>query len=198
MAAPEVPIKNGDGRVKLRNPVNVLILDIVTLGIYGLFWWYYVNREMADLGRARGTTELGTNPMNSLLALIPGGLIIVPAIMTIINTGKRIKTGQGVAGRPQEMNEWIGLVLMLVFAPVALWYYQEQLNKVWESEAESPALEAGAPEAAATGAATEAAAPQAPEGAAAPTEPAPPGSAPPPTPPAAGQQEPPEGRPPGP
>jgi hypothetical protein len=144
MAAPEVPIKNGDGRVKLRNPVNVLLLDLVTLGIYGLFWWYYANREMADLGRARGTTELGTNPTNSVLALIPGGFIIVPAIMTIINTGKRIKTGQGMAGRPQEMNEWIGLVLMLVFAPVALWFYQDQLNKVWEVEAEAPALEAGA------------------------------------------------------
>src|SRR5215210_1853169 len=102
MAAPEVQIKNGDARIKIRNPVTTLILDIVTLGIYGLFWWYYANREMADLGRARGTTELGTNPTNSVLALVPGGLIIVPAIMTIINTGRRIKTAQQMAGKPEE------------------------------------------------------------------------------------------------
>jgi Domain of unknown function (DUF4234) len=144
MAAPEAQIKNGDAQVKIRNPVTTLILDIVTLGIYGLFWWYYVNRELADLGRARGTTELGQNPVNSVLALVPGGLIIVPAIMTIINTGKRIKAAQRLAGRPEEANEWIGLVLMLVFAPVALWFYQDQLNKVWEVETEQPALEAGA------------------------------------------------------
>src|SRR5215210_6912539 len=93
MAAPEVQLKNGDARVKIRNPVTCLILDIVTLGIYGLFWWYYTNRELADLGRARGTDELGDNPTNSVLAL---------------------------------------------------WFYQDQLNKVWEVEAEAPALEPGA------------------------------------------------------
>jgi hypothetical protein len=185
MAAPEVNIKNADARVKLRNPVTTLILDIVTLGIYGLFWWYYVNREMAELGRARGTTELGTNPVNSVLALVPGGLIIVPAILTIINTGRRIKAAQRLAGRPEEANEWIGLVLMLVFAPVALWFYQDQLNKVWQVEAEAPALEAGA--------AQPAAPPPGPEGAAEPGaserpaapgtgEPGAPGSPPPPPP----------------
>src|SRR5215210_4067620 len=144
MAAPEVQLKNGDAKVKIRNPVTVLILDIVTLGIYGLFWWYYANRELADLGRARGTNELGENPTNSVLALIPGGFIIVPAIITIINTGKRITAAQRMAGKPDEANEWIGLVLCLVFFPIALWFYQEQLNKVWEVEAEAPALEPGA------------------------------------------------------
>jgi hypothetical protein len=183
VAAPEVQIKAGDAKVKLRNPVNCLLLDLVTLGIYGLFWWYYVNREMANLGRARGTTELGTNPTNSVLALVPGGFIIVPAIMTIINTGRRIKAAQRMAGKPEEANEWIGLVLMLVFAPVALWFYQDQLNKVWEVEAEAPALEARAPEAEVAGA-TDAAAPEA--------------APPPPPPPAAGEPGPPEGRPPGP
>jgi hypothetical protein len=190
MAAPEVQIKNGDARIKIRNPVTTLLLDLVTLGIYGLFWWYYVNREMADLGRARGTSELGENPTNSVLALFPGGFIIVPAIITIINTGKRIKAGQGIAGRQQEMNEWIGLVLMLVFAPVALWYYQEQLNKVWESEAEAPALEPGAAQQA-----QEASPPLAQERTEqqASAEGATPGSQPPPT-----EPEPPESRGPGP
>jgi hypothetical protein len=183
MAAQEVQIKNGDARVKLRNPVTTLILDIVTLGIYGIFWWYYANRELADLGRARGTTELGTNPTNSVLALIPGGFIIVPAIITIINTGRRIKTAQRMAGRPEEANEWIGLVLMLVFAPVALWFYQDQLNKVWAIEAETPALEPGAQQPAQPPA-------TAPEAA------SPPEAAPPPG--AAGEPPSSEGRPPGP
>src|ERR671914_1516085 len=145
MAAPEVTLKNApDTKIKLRNPVTVLLLDLVTIGIYGLFWWYYVNREMAELGRAKGTTDLGTNPMNSVLAIFPGALIIVPAIITMINTGKRVKAAQRLAGRQEEANEWIGLLLLLVFAPVGLWYLQEQLNKVWEVEAEAPALEPGA------------------------------------------------------
>src|SRR5918992_2486237 len=119
MAAPEVTLKNApDTKIKLRNPVTVLLLDLVTIGIYGLFWWYYVNREMAELGRAKGTTDLGTNPMNSVLAIFPGALIIVPAIITMINTGKRVKAAQRLAGRQEEANEWIGLLLLLVFAPV--------------------------------------------------------------------------------
>ena len=145
MAAPEVSLKSAPGtKIKIRNPVTVLLLDLVTLGIYGLFWWYYANREMADLGKGKGTTELGENPTNSVLALFPGGLIIVPAIITMINTGKRVKAAQRLAGRQEEANEWIGLLLILVFAPVGLWYLQEQLNKVWEVEAEAPALEPGA------------------------------------------------------
>ena len=188
MAAPEVPLKTGGAKVKLRNPVTVLLLDLVTIGIYGLFWWYYVNREMAELGRAKGTTDLGTNPMNSVLAIFPGALIIVPAIITMINTGKRVKAAQRLAGRQEEANEWIGLLLLLVFAPVGLWYLQEQLNKVWEVEAEAPALEPGAAQPA-----------QAPPTAQSDTpEPAAPGSAPPPTPPpAGGEPGAPEGRPPG-
>ncbi|HEX2233781.1 MAG TPA: DUF4234 domain-containing protein [Thermoleophilaceae bacterium] len=184
MAAPEVQLKSGTANVKIRNPVTCLILDIVTLGIYGLFWWYYVNREMADLGRAKGTDELGDNPAMSVLALIPGGLIIVPAIMTMINTGKRIKASQRLAGQREEANEWLGLVFCLVFFPIALWYYQDQLNKVWAVEAEAPALEPGAGQPAAS--------PTGPEGAAAPGTPEPaapgsgapaPGTSPPPQPP---------------
>ena len=37
---------------KLRSPITVAVLSIVTLGVYVLFWWYFINREMADYGRA--------------------------------------------------------------------------------------------------------------------------------------------------
>jgi hypothetical protein len=189
MAAPEVPLKSGGARIKLRNPVTVLLLDLVTIGIYGLFWWYYVNREMAELGRAKGTTELGENPTNSVLALFPGGFVIVPAIITMINTGKRVKAAQRLSGQQEEANEWIGLLLLIVFAPVGLWYLQEQLNKVCAVEAEAPALEAGAAQPAQ-------APPPQPEAQSGTPEPAAPGSAPPPTPPPAGGDSP-EARPPG-
>ena len=37
---------------------------------------------MVELGRARGTGELGDSPGTSLLALIPGFLIIVPPLVS--------------------------------------------------------------------------------------------------------------------
>ena len=72
----------GGGAVaKVRNPLGVLGLSLITLGIYFFFWWYYINREMRDFGRARNA-DLGQNPTNSVLAVSLGALIIVPLIVT--------------------------------------------------------------------------------------------------------------------
>jgi len=61
--AEEIAIANTGERAKLRNPLGVVGLSLITLGIYYFFWWYFINREMRDLGRARGTV-LGQNPGN--------------------------------------------------------------------------------------------------------------------------------------
>ena len=37
---------------KIRHPVAVPVLTVITLGIYGIYWWYQINREMVDLGKA--------------------------------------------------------------------------------------------------------------------------------------------------
>ena len=69
--AEEVAIAGTESRAKLRNPLGVVGLSIITIGIYYIFWWYYINREMRDFGRARGT-DLGQNPTNSVLAITLG------------------------------------------------------------------------------------------------------------------------------
>ena len=51
--AEEVQIGNGK-TAKMRSPWFVGIVGILTLGIYLIFWWYFVNREMADYGRSTG------------------------------------------------------------------------------------------------------------------------------------------------
>jgi hypothetical protein len=117
---------------KIRGPITVAILSIVTLGIYVLFWWYFINREMADYGRARGTKELGDNPMKSLLALFPGGLILVPAIWTIVTTFQRIQASQRLNGQT-PVNGWLGFVLYLVFSPALFGYMQSGLNSTWKA-----------------------------------------------------------------
>ena len=89
-----VPIHGANSTAKIRNVVYVAIMVVITLGIYVIFWWYYINREMADYGRALGTDELGDNPAKSTLALFPGVLIIVPAIWTVVTTFKRARSGR--------------------------------------------------------------------------------------------------------
>jgi len=120
--------------VKLRDPIVVVILTVVTLGIYHLFWWYYANRELADYGRARGTKELGENPTMSVLALFPGGVIVVPAIWTTVTTFKRVQAAQRMNGEP-TINGWLGLVIVLVISPVLIGYMQSGLNSAWRAAA---------------------------------------------------------------
>ena len=132
--AQQVQIPGANTTAKIRNPIAVAIFAVITLGIYVLYWWYAANRELADYGRARGTSELGDSPMKSLLAVFPGGLIVVPAIWTTITTFKRVQAAQKLAGQ-QPINGWLGFVLYLVFSPAYVAYMQSGVNSVWEAQA---------------------------------------------------------------
>jgi hypothetical protein len=132
--AEEVAIAGTESRAKLRNPLGVVGLSIITLGIYYIFWWYYINREMRDFGRARGT-DLGQNPGNSVLAITLGALIIVPAIVTLWTTTDRIQRTQETAGVERPAAGPIIFVLLPLIGPVGIWYAQHELNKAWTAQA---------------------------------------------------------------
>jgi hypothetical protein len=130
----ELQIRNSNERVKIRSPWAAALLPLITLGIYHLVWWYRINSELRDYGRANGY-DLGQNPMNSLLALFPGGLIIVPALISYWRGTKRIQGAARIAGR-EPISGWIALILYLLINP-ALWAYaQVSLNGVWRSTAD--------------------------------------------------------------
>lgn len=130
----EMKLRGGDAEVKIRNPWAVALLPIVTLGIYHLVWWYRINRELRDFGRARGY-DLGQSPTSSLLALFPGGLIVVPALVTYWTGTKRVMGAARVAGT-EPVNGWLSIVLYLLLSPAYWGYLQSSLNSVWEIEAE--------------------------------------------------------------
>ena len=129
-----IPIQGAGSTAKTRHPVAVAILSIITIGIYLVFWWYFINRELVDLGRARGTSELGDSPGKSTLALFPGALLIVPAIWTTVTTFKRVQAAQRLTGQA-PINGWLGLVLYIVISPALYAYMQSGLNGVWRAQA---------------------------------------------------------------
>ncbi len=131
----EMQIRGTESKVKIRSPWAAALLPIITLGIYHLVWWYRINRELRDYGQAKGY-DLGQNPTSSVLALFPGGLIIVPALITYWRGTKRVQGAARVGGQ-EPVNGWIALILYLLLAP-GLWaYLQSSLNNVWRSEAEA-------------------------------------------------------------
>lgn len=123
---------------KVRHPVAVPALSVITLGVYFVYWWYQVNREVVDLGRARNVTGLGDNPTLSLLAVFPGVLVIVPPYVSLYNAIKRFQRAQQAALGESTLNGWIVLGLLVggfvvPFASLIVpGYIQTELNKIWE------------------------------------------------------------------
>jgi hypothetical protein len=131
--AESVQISQGNGYAKVRNPLGVLGLMIITLGIYYFFWWYYINREMSDLGNANGV-DLGQSPGTSVLAVTIGAFIIVPPFVSIWNTGRRMEGAQRVAGVDGGSGPLFFVLhiipLISLIAPI---YMQLELNKTWKA-----------------------------------------------------------------
>ncbi|MFN2616942.1 MAG: DUF4234 domain-containing protein [Thermoleophilaceae bacterium] len=130
----ELQIKGSQDQVKVRSPWAAALLPLVTLGIYHLVWWFRINRELRDYGRAKGY-DLGQNPTNSLLALFPGGFVVVPALITYWRGTKRVQGASRLGGK-EPLNGWIALVLYLVVGPGFWAYLQVSLNELWRSEAD--------------------------------------------------------------
>lgn len=135
-----VQIGDSHQTAKIRHPVAVPALSLITLGIYYIYWWYQVNREVADLGRDRGVDGLGDNPTLSALAVFPGVLVIVPPFFTLYNGVKRFQRAQRATLPESTLNGWIVLGLIVASFIVGIaglivpGYIQAELNKVWEAE----------------------------------------------------------------
>jgi Domain of unknown function (DUF4234) len=135
-------IPDSDQRVKVRNPWAVALLPLITLGIYHLVWWYRINKEMKAYGESLGY-DLGRNPRNSLLALFPGFILIVPPFVTYWRGTNRVQGAQALADI-EPFNGWLALILFLILPPGFNAYLQVALNHVWEQELGAGAADAGA------------------------------------------------------
>ncbi len=136
MAAREVVLPNGD-RAKVRDEGLVILWTVLTLGIYVAVWYYKINREMRDFGRAHGDEKLAkTKPVLSVLATTVGGLVLIPAIVSWWRTTGRIRHMQRLCGVPLTEGWVIGILYVVGWFTLVTWpaippYVQSGLNKVW-------------------------------------------------------------------
>ena len=146
MAEP-IQIQGSEVQAKLRNPLGVVGLTFLTLGIYSVFWYYFVNKEMAKMGAAKGTDELGDSPGTSVLAITLGAFIIVPPFVSIYHTWQRLNAGERLTGL-SGMEAGLGLLLWIFISPVAQYIFQSNWNKVLQAQAGAAAPAEPAPAAA--------------------------------------------------
>jgi hypothetical protein len=172
MAAREV-VMPGGARAKVRSEGLVALWCFLTLGIvYPVVWYYKINREMRDFGRAHGDEELAkTNPVLSVLAVTIGWiLILIPPIVSFVRTTGRIRRVQGACNVPLTEGWLVGVLavvgFLIGFASIVVPpFVQSGLNKVWRlyPPAEGDEIELTPPPPQAESTVTEPAAPDASE-----------------------------------
>ena len=133
--AEEVQISGTNEIGKIRNPLGVIGLSIITLGIYAIFWYYFTQKELAEMGRVRNTEELGTSPGTSVLAVTLGALIIVPPFVSIYHAAKRQRAAASLVGAQEGMEPGLLLLIWIFIAPIAWYIYQSNQNRVLEAQA---------------------------------------------------------------
>ena len=118
-----------------RNPLGVLGLSFITIGIYFFYWYYKVNQELQTFEQ-----DATMSPTRSLMAMIFGWIIIVPPFIAMYNTARHVQnTEQRLAIQPQ-LEPALVIVLMFLFSLGNGVYIQEHLNRIWDRGATAGAL----------------------------------------------------------
>jgi hypothetical protein len=126
--------------VKQRHPLGPLGLSIITFGVYGIVWYFKINRELKD------TTGEG-NPAVSVLAITLGGLLLVPLLVSAYGTATRIEKLQDRIGVSNPISPVLAVVMLFVPLVNIFWtaYLQGALNRAWDRAGHlaAPAFAAG-------------------------------------------------------
>ena len=142
--AQHVDISTGSSG-KIRSYWVGFTFTLLTLGIYTLFWYYFVNDELKDIGSAKDDENLAqSSPTLSVVAISIGGWLILPPFLSLYNYGQRIKRAQRLGGVPQEqqINPTAAFLLyfpgLLLIVPyfVYFWYVTKHQNVALHANAQ--------------------------------------------------------------
>lgn len=117
-----------DGQSYLRrNPLGVLGLSFITVGIYFLYWYYQVNDELR-----RFTRDESISPTRSLMAMLFGWIVIVPPFIAMYNTATHVQRMERRDGIQPELEPALAIVILLLVSIATGLYLQEHLNRIWD------------------------------------------------------------------
>jgi hypothetical protein len=120
-----------EGRPYLkRNPLGVLGLSFITIGIYFFYWYWKINDELSTFEH-----DDSISPTRSLMAILFGWIIIVPPFIAIYNTAKHVQGDEQRLGVQPQLEPALTIVFLLLFSIANGLYIQEHLNRLWDSAA---------------------------------------------------------------
>ncbi len=109
--------------IKQRNPVLVLVLSIVTCGIYGLYWVY---QSLHELEQTTGKTD----SMNSMVVLLL--CLFLPSVGYLLYgmvLNDQLNALRAMHGQPEEDNKVLYMILGFFIFVVLLFMGQSEINK---------------------------------------------------------------------
>jgi hypothetical protein len=117
-----MPQASASSAFKIRSPAAVIIFSVITFGIYALYWYYQIGREMKEYNNS------GLGPVVNLLLGIFVGIVLV---FTIPND---VKATCERAGRQANISALTGLWNLIPFVGWIIWVVKVQgrLNTLWE------------------------------------------------------------------
>jgi hypothetical protein len=141
-----------DGRAyRVRKPLGVFALSVITLGMYWLWWYYRANDDVRMYLR-----NYSIRPLISTLAIVGlflsgpliavailtdawwllavAGLLILMAFVGFFHTGRRVVTAQEKAG-VEPSSAGLGLLLYIGAGFLGGSYLQAGMNRAWERAA---------------------------------------------------------------
>jgi hypothetical protein len=113
-----------------RKPLTVLLLGLVTLGIY-ILYWIYISFAEVRARRGKGTSGI----VGLLLALIPVSIFLLPSHIGDMYVEE---------GREKPITGYAGLWALIPLVGSIVWLFkvQNRLNEFWaavsQPEAEAP------------------------------------------------------------
>jgi hypothetical protein len=120
-----------EGRPYLkRNPLGVLGLSFITVGIYFFYWYWKINDELSAFEH-----DASISPTRSLMAILFGWIIIVPPFIAIYNTAKHVQGDEQRLEVQPQLEPALTILFLVLFSIANGLYIQEHLNRLWDRAA---------------------------------------------------------------
>ncbi|MHB0976914.1 MAG: DUF4234 domain-containing protein [Candidatus Aquicultorales bacterium] len=129
---------------KQRNPIVVVLLSVITFGIYFVYWYYKINKEVVEYDQ-----RIESSPLISVLAITLGAFLVIPPYASAYTTAARARRMFWDYGSSVEISPALAFLLYFFIAvgypAVSLFYpayVQSKLNRFWRRQASKVAVEA--------------------------------------------------------
>jgi hypothetical protein len=121
-AAPAAPASGGGAKGKVENPTTVLILGLVTCGLYTIYWLWIRVKEMNDY--------LGKQQVNPMF-IVPGCFCFPAVVYGEFLFCQGFPEMQKKAGVEAKDDFVLHLVLLILLPYVGSYIIQQKLNALW-------------------------------------------------------------------